>query len=163
MPRKQVFEWPFWAQVYAYGIAIPMSLASFGLIIWFITQRSNIFDTEFVGAILLMLAFLSSFLMSGVLFVWCAERVWHRKSEALSYASSAHLMSMLPAVFILVIGFVGEQKAFLNELTTFVRTGEWNIDALLLAWVILHTPFMAALALVDNTYRFAEDGDGDED
>lgn len=163
MPRKQVFEWPMWAEAYAYGIAIPMAFASFGLMLWLIRYRTDIFDPEFIGAILLMIAFISSFLLSGVLFASCAERVWHQKSDALSYASSAHLMSILPAAFLLMIGFVNEQELFLNELMNFLRTGVWNIDALLTAWVILHTPFMAILALADNTNRFAENGDDDED
>jgi hypothetical protein len=163
MPRKQVFEWPIWAEAYAFGVAIPLAFASFGLMIWLIRNQTAVLDSEFIGAILLMIAFIASFLMSGVLFASCAERVWHQKSDALSFASSAHMMSILPAAFILMIGFVRENELFLNGLADFMRTGQWNIDAIMLAWVLFHTPFMTLLSLADNTNRFADNGNSDED
>lgn len=154
MQPEPVFEWPNWAKAYVYIVAAPFAVLSFGLLVWSLMDQLTVFSSGLAGAILLMISFMMSFILSGILFVTAVERVWHQKSEALSFAASGHLMLMMPGMFLLLTGFFRENAAFLNGFERFLDEGQLTIDVVFMIWVITNTYLALILAMADNSARF---------
>jgi hypothetical protein len=154
LKNDPVFEWPLWAEAYALVVAGPLTVVSMGLMVWLVLRQRDTLTDGYIGPLLIIIAFLSSFFIAALLFLDATRRVLNKKAEALSYASSAHLMLTLPAATYLLVGFFQEREFFINDLVRVFHTGEMNIDALLLVWLILHTYFALVLALADHTSRY---------
>lgn len=153
---SQIFEWPRWALAYAYIVAIPMTFISLGIGGQLAYDYSYIFTAGSAGSLLLLIAFLLSFVIGSLLFAVGAQRVLTNQSEALTFTASAHLMILLPTLTILLVEFWRAEHLFISELNTALTNSRLNLEVVFIIWLVIHAYFALFLALVDNTSRFIE-------
>lgn len=154
--RRQVFEWPTWAQAYAYIVAVPMIFVSLGIAVRLIMDYSYIFEVEATGSIFLLIAFLLSFLIGALLFLVAAQRIITKQSEALNFAASGHLMLLLPTMTILLVEFSQQRDIFIFDLNEALSERQLSLYIVFTIWLVIHAYFALFLSLVDNTTRFIE-------
>ena len=151
------FEWPWWATAYAALIGIPMLVLSFGVAGWMvISYIDEIFGELGLGLSLLLVAFVLSFIMAGLLFYYGAQRVFAQQSEALNFSALAHLMVLGPAATLIAVAFAEEEDIFLTELNNALNRQQVSDNMIFIAWIVIHAYFALFLSLSDNTSRFVD-------
>lgn len=153
---SQEFEWPRWALAYTYLVAIPMVFISLGIGVRLIYDYRDILSEGSLGGLLLLIAFLLSFVIGALMFAVGAQRVLSNESEALIYTASGHMMLLLPSLTILLVEFWRYQNTFINDINRGLTENRLTLDMIFIIWLVVHAYFALFLAFTDNTTRFIE-------